>query len=245
MQEELAALEELQKLDLDILELRNELNSVPLAIEETRQNVSHIGEILERERERLRESEEWRQDREKAVELQSDLLNKSKAKLQVARNEKENKAAQREIDIIRKNIQEREKETLDVMEAIEQYRKAIEEHTVEFAELEKHLNATEEEGNERMKEMGLAIGKTEDRRAQLVSRVPDKLLRQYERIHKRLGLALVPVVDGSCTGCNIGLQPQMYNLLQRGNKIFTCPNCFRILVYNKVDNPESGPEGQD
>ncbi len=149
------------------------------------------------------------------------------------------------LDVVRKNIQEREKETLDVMEAIEQYRKAIEEHTEEFAELEKHLKATEEEGNERIKEMEAAISKTEDRRAQLASRVPDKLLRQYERIHKRLGLALVPVVDGSCTGCNIGLQPQMCNLLQRGNKIFTCPNCFRILVYNKVDDPKSGPEEQD
>ncbi len=245
MQEELAALEELQKLDLDILELSNELGAIPLTIEETRENVSHIGEILERERERLRESEEWRRDREKAVDLQSDLLTKSKAKLQLARNEKENKAAQREIDTIRKNIQEREKETLDVMEAIEQYRKAIEEHTVEFSELEKHLKATEEEGNERMREMESAIGSTEERRAQLSSRVPEKLLRQYERIHKRLGLALVPVVEGSCTGCNIGLQPQMYNLLQRGNKIFTCPNCFRILVYKKMEDPESGVEKQD
>ena len=243
VQNDLAALEELQNLDLQNLELRKELEDIPQTIEETRTNVSHIAEILDRERLRLEEAEKWRADREREIALQNELLAKSKAKLQVARNEKENKAAQREIDTIRKNIQEREKEALEVMEAIEQYRVAIDEHNKEFGELEKHLKATEEEGQARIDAVDAKIAETASRRAELASRVPQKLLRQYERIHARLGVALVEVVDGSCTGCNMGLPPQMYNELQRGDKLFKCPQCMRMLVFKKKDEPAEESKG--
>jgi len=136
LKSDLAALEELQSLDLEILEQKNELEEIPRNLEEMRADVDRIRELLERERQRLEEAEQWRIDRETQVVLHNELLNKSKAKLQAARNEKENKAAQREIDSIRKTIQEREEEAIKVMEAIDQYRGAIAEHEQEFSELE-------------------------------------------------------------------------------------------------------------
>lgn len=243
MQEELAALEQLQNLDLENLELRNELERIPHNIEEMRAEVGHVGELLERERQRLAEAEEWRRDREREIEIQNELIAKSKAKLQAARNEKENKAAQREIDTIRRTIQEREKEALEVMEAIESYRSAIEEHTREFSELEEALRVTEEDGHRRMAEVEEALGRTDSLRKELSSHVPERLLRLYERIHQRLGVALVECVAGHCTGCNMELLPQMYIELQRGEKLINCPTCNRILVFKgKVQHT---PESED
>ena len=237
--DELAALKELQKLDLENLELRKSLQDIPINIEAMRQDVANIGDILERENLRLKEAEQWRADREREIELQNDLLKKSKSKQQVARNEKESKAAQREIDTIRKNIQDREKETLEVMEAIEQYRSAIAEHTEEFSELEKHLQATEEEGAAKIREVEERIQKTDSARKILVDKVPTKTFRLYERIHKRIGNALAEAKDERCTGCHIGLLPQLYNDLIRGNKLITCQNCYRILYYTPVETEES------
>jgi predicted nucleic acid-binding Zn-ribbon protein len=231
VQEQLVALEELQNLDLENLNLRNELEEIPKNVEEMRADVARVGEILDRERDRLAEAEEWRRDREREIAIQTELLAKSKAKLQAARNEKENKAAQREIDTIRRTIQEREKEALEVMEASDSYRAAIDEHTKEFGELEEHLRATEEEGRKRMAEVEEALGRTDSRREQLSARVPKRLLSMYERIHKRLGKALVECIAGHCTGCNMELLPQMYIELQRGEKLINCPSCNRILVF--------------
>lgn len=238
MKDELAALEELQLVDLEILELRKELSSIPENLEAMRADVARIGDILEREKSRLEEAEQWRKDREKEIALQNELLGGSKAKLQGARNEKEQKAAQREIDTIRKTIQEREEEALKVMEAMEQYRSAIEEHTGEFGELEKQLKASEEEGRVRMGEIEVKIGETEKRRTDLVDRVPVATLRLYERIHKRLGRAVVEAVDGHCTGCNMEILAQMYNELQAGEKIFQCANCFRILYFKPKEEAD-------
>jgi predicted nucleic acid-binding Zn-ribbon protein len=240
--QDLAALLELQRLDLDNLELRKTFQGIPESIEETRRNVAHIGEILEKERQRVTDAEAWRRERERDVEIQNELLGKSKAKLQAARNEKENKAAQREIDTIRRTIQDREKEVLQVMEAIEQYRVAISDHSLEFAELEAHLKAAEEEGRVRMADVERKIGETGARRAELASHVSSPLLRQYERLHKRIGVAVVEAADGKCTGCHMNLPPQQYNELMRGDKLFTCPQCVRILVYKKATTEEPRPD---
>jgi len=240
--QDLAALLELQRLDLDNLELRKTLQGIPENIEETRRNVAHIGEILEKERQRVTDAEAWRRERERDVEIQSELLGKSKAKLQTARNEKENKAAQREIDTIRRTIQDREKEVLQVMEAIEQYRVAIEDHSREFAELEVHLKAVEDEGSVKMAEVEQKIGETGTQRAELASHVSPPLLRQYERLHQRIGVAVVEAAGGKCTGCHMNLPAQQYNELIRGEKLFTCPACVRILVYRKPTSEEPQPD---
>ena len=231
MKNELAALEELQSLDLEILEHRNELSAIPKNLEAMRADVAHVGELLEREKERLSEAEQWRSEREKEILLHNELLAKSKVKLQAARNEKEHKAAQREIDSIRKTIQEREEEALKVMEASEQYRKAIEEHTKEFGELESQLKASEVEATARMAEIETTIGGTTKNRADLAAVVPTKTLRLYERIHKRIGRAVVHAVKGHCTGCNLDILPQMYNELQKGESIRLCPTCERIIYW--------------
>ena len=233
MKDELSALEELQILDSEILSQSTELTTIPENLQAMREDVAHIGEILEREKERLAEAEQWREDREKDVALQNELLNKSKSKLQTARNEKENKAAQREIDAIRKNIQDREEEAIKLMEAIDQYRAAIDKHATEFAELERQLAETEQEGKARISEIEAIVAKSDDRRAALVKRVPDKTYRLYERIRKRLGAAVVEAEEGHCTGCNMDIRAQMYNELQRGDKIYQCSNCFRILIYKE------------
>ena len=238
MKPELAALEELQTLDLETLEIHNELKSIPENLEAMKGDVDHIASLLQREKERLEEAEAWRQDREKDVSTQNSMLSKSKTKLQSVRNEKEQKAVQREIDTIRKNIQEREDEAIKVLEAIEQYRAAIDNHTSEFAELEKHLTESQEQAATRIADLEAEVAKVSSRRNEITERIPKDMLRLYERIHKRLGRAVVEAIDGYCQGCNMEILPQVYNELQRGDKMYQCANCFRILVFKpKEEEP--------
>jgi predicted nucleic acid-binding Zn-ribbon protein len=231
LKSELDALEELQSLDLETLEVRKELKAIPENLEAMRSEVEHIGSLLEKEKQRLKEAEEWRLERDKDISAQNTLLGKSKNKLQSVRNEKEQKAAQREIETIRKNIQDREEEAIKVMEAVEQYRSAIEDHTREFAELEAHLRASEEESKARMIEVESIIGKGTERRNEIASKISPGTLRLYDRIRKRLGRAVVEAKDGFCLGCNMEILAQTYNELQRCDKIYQCVNCFRILIF--------------
>ena len=234
MQDELVALQDLQSLDLENLELRKRLGAIPGELEALRGDVNRVSELLERERQRLADAEKWRLDREREIALKNELMQKSRTKLQGARNEKESKAAQREIDAIRKSIQDCEQEALEVMEVVEQYRKAITGHAAEFAELELHLQSREREAGEEMAGIEARIEEWEARRAGLAARVPPPILRRYERIQQRLGLAVAEVEGGYCKGCNMELLPQAYIELQRGDKLVQCSNCNRIL-YLRVE----------
>lgn len=229
VQDELVALQDLQRLDLDNLELRRQFNAIPEELDALRGDVSRVGELLERERLRLAEAEKWRADREREIAIKNELMQKSRNKLQGARNEKESKAAQREIDTIRKLIQDCEQEALEVMEVVEQYHKAISVHAAEFAELERHLRDRERIAEEQMAEVGRRLEELEARRGELADRVPAPMLRRYERIQKRLSLAVAEVQGGFCKGCNMELLPQAFIELQRGEELVQCSNCNRIL----------------
>jgi uncharacterized protein len=238
---EVAALNELQALDLEILELRKELEAIPENLKAMEGDVRAVANLLQREKDRLEESEEWRVERERDIGMQNELLAKSKTKQQIARKERELKAAQREVDTIRKNIQEREEETIQLLEAIEQSRNVIEDHSKAFKELEDQLADSQKEGNKRMAEGEAKIGKTASRRKELADCVPRQTLSLYERIHKRLGRAVVEAVEGKCTGCNLGILPQMYIEIQRGEKVFQCSNCYRILFFEPKEEPDVNP----
>jgi hypothetical protein len=56
----------------------------------------------------------------------------------------------------------------------------------------------------------------------------------------RRGLALAPVSNGTCRGCNMNIPPQLFNVLQRGTTIETCPYCHRIIYWDELmKDPEA------
>jgi len=232
VQQDIAFLLQLQDLDLKTRDIRNELENIPRHIEEIRQNVETVRTILQKETDRLTEAESWHRRKEADIALQNDLMNKSRIKLQGARNEKESKAAQREIDTIKKNISDQEKELIELLEAIEHYRTAIAEHQKEFSELESHLEESRREGDTRMTQIRESLVSADAERKALTVQINPASLRFYERIYRRLVPAVVKTSEPTCAGCNFEIRPQVMLELMRGDTLITCQNCVRILVYD-------------
>lgn len=62
-------------------------------------------------------------------------------------------------------------------------------------------------------------------------------LSQYDEIAKiRAGRAVAAAAAGMCQACSLSFPPQLFNDLQRNEKIQTCPNCGRILYWR--DHPD-------
>jgi predicted nucleic acid-binding Zn-ribbon protein len=61
--------------------------------------------------------------------------------------------------------------------------------------------------------------------------IDPQLLKKYLIIKEQHqgGLAVVPVKDAVCYGCNVNLPPQLYNELFRCDSLKFCPNCHRII----------------
>ena len=64
-------------------------------------------------------------------------------------------------------------------------------------------------------------------------RLPPDLLALYHRIRDRKpdGIAVAEVRSAVCGGCYVNIPPQMYNEMQRQDRLKNCPNCDRIIFW--------------
>ena len=63
------------------------------------------------------------------------------------------------------------------------------------------------------------MGELESERKRLVELCDNSLVSRYERIRKqRGGVAVVPVIGGTCKGCQRNIPPQMANNLLTGER---------------------------
>ncbi len=57
-------------------------------------------------------------------------------------------------------------------------------------------------------------------------------LSRYEKIlNNKNGIAVVPVIDTACSGCQMKLNPQMINLVKMQDRLVECDMCSRILYF--------------
>jgi predicted nucleic acid-binding Zn-ribbon protein len=72
-------------------------------------------------------------------------------------------------------------------------------------------------------------------RGSITGRLQPAVLKKYEYIRaRRDGIGLVVLAEGTCQGCHMQLPAQMYNELQRGDRIEVCPSCQRILFFERL-----------
>lgn len=72
------------------------------------------------------------------------------------------------------------------------------------------------------------------RRADLAQTVRPDLLKRYEDTARtKGGLAVTAASAGLCLACRLSFPPQVYNELQRNEKISVCPNCGRLIYWRE------------
>jgi len=86
------------------------------------------------------------------------------------------------------------------------------------------------------------LAKGREERERIASQVEPEVLRRYGAIRMRRGLAVVAVSEGTCLGCHMNIPPQLYNQLQRTDTILTCPQCYRIIYWDRLmEEPKAEP----
>ena len=62
--------------------------------------------------------------------------------------------------------------------------------------------------------------------------IPERDLAEFHRlVEKKAGLAIVKVVNGSCSACHMKIRPHAVQTLKAGLEIITCDRCKRLLYW--------------
>lgn len=174
----------------------------------------------------------------KKLDIELAALNQELAKfqkqMQVIKTNKEYDALTNEIVNRKLKISSTEEEILkiltnidDLKEKIKEYKEKLEEvnknNTTQLAYLRKELNSIEDK-----------IKIKEGERKNLTVRIDKRLLSTYERVRRGRGdQVVVTIKKRACTGCYKGIPPQKIQEIRKGEQIFTCDNCGRILIWTE------------
>ncbi len=154
------------------------------------------------------------------------------SKMMQVQTGREQTALLKEIEDAKKNVKENEEKMITLMEDTEKL-KAQSEEEQNLLKGEKKLVAEETEnvrGNIEKINKGKKA-KVADRSRQ-AKKIKNNTLRKYNTLRdRRNGLAVVNVVSGVCQGCFMAIPPQKFNMLLRGDVMFDCPTCQRIMYY--------------
>jgi predicted nucleic acid-binding Zn-ribbon protein len=230
LRDNLKALEELQKIDIEMHELRLELEKIPARKAEIDAEIAQARRAYDGEKERLEANDRERRQIETLLSMERDKVKKWEGRLGEIRTPREYAALSREIDIAKKTNETQQIQLKELAASSAEIQKGLEAQGEVLAEREEVAQAALETINRQSAELSKRLSDLEARRGDAAKQVEPGLLSKYEHIkRRRAGIAVAAVVGNTCQGCHRNIPPQLGIILQRADSIESCPNCHRII----------------
>jgi predicted nucleic acid-binding Zn-ribbon protein len=236
--EKLKALEALQQVDLKIRDFSAEAEKHPARLRQIEAERNQAKALLDAARGRLADNERARRQNEQLLQLEKEKVRKWESRLNELKTPREYAALARELDIAKKTNQTADEEIKRLAGEYGDVRKQVEAAEQVLAEKEAVIAREGAEIKGVLDGLQGRMAELEAERKRFLELCDRSLVSKYERIRKqRGGIAVVPVVAGTCKGCQRNVPPQMANNLLTGNEILTCPSCHRFIY--AAEEPEA------
>jgi predicted nucleic acid-binding Zn-ribbon protein len=222
----------IQDIDTRFDAIQREKQGIPKEIEKLKGDLDLSKRAMEQDLSTLEELRKARRDVERELEEIEPRFKKSKLRLNEVKSNKEYQAILKEIEELKELVSQKEEMVLRCMEEMEVQEKECATNNLRWEESQREFQNKEQEFSQRMRELDEELQSLSGRRSELSQQVDQDLLRRYNslRMHLR-GQVVVPVIEFVCQGCHLGIPPQQYNDLIRGDSLQSCHNCNRIIYW--------------
>ena len=238
MNKQLEQVIRIQAIDKGIGKLEERIRKIPEAINKLYTECNSAKEQIESVKKEIETENKQKKALEIEVENEKGHLSKTKAKLTDVKTNKEYTALLTEIDNIGIKINKLEDNELELMELVEDKQKGIPHKEVELKEEERKFAEVKQEKEAELERLEKELEQEKEARNTITSTLDDDALHQYNNIAEVRGEgAVVKLIDDICQGCHMEVPPQFAIEVRKSEEIHTCPQCGRILWFEKIPQP--------
>ncbi len=227
-------LNELKTIDDHIKQLTVKKISKPRLLMETRQKLTVVENKLKSKTEQLELENRRKKQLSDIVSQEKEKLAKSEQKLASVKNNKEYQAVQKEITQFKKNIKNLEEQEKNRIEALAIIEKEFQEIESEFNSVNKEHESVLIKVKDEINSIERDLNDAKEKRNKSLSSLPEELKKRYTKIYENKdGIGISVIQENRCSVCNIALPRQLCNDILKGDRVFHCPSCQRVIIYIK------------
>jgi predicted nucleic acid-binding Zn-ribbon protein len=231
MKEQIYMLVKLQEIETEIGNIKSIINDSHRKLETLDAGVVEFERTIEEQEAIIEELKKKYRDYESDTRIHLDREKKTQAKLRSVKTNREYQSLLKEIEEEKAKNSKIEDKMIECLDRMDEIEKNIAKKKDEYVQVS-HSVMNEKEKIKQESEQGkLKLSKLDKDRENVSRMIDPELLKKYLIIKKQNpgSLAVVPVKNALCHGCNVNLPPQLYNELFLGDSLKFCPNCQRII----------------
>ena len=220
---------DLQQIDLNIQKEQEALDEINSQLGENEALLKARTELIA-EQEHLAEIEKQQRDLEWEIEDLRGSIAKLNDKLYdgKTKNPKELVSLEKEKEIFKAKLRQKEDDLLDLMAEIETAQDKIKIGSERLKKLEVEWQREQENLTQSQAKVKSRLSDLSQKRQALISEIAPQTLELYDSVKLRKGQAVVRVAQGRCHGCHLNLSMNEWQRARAG-ALIQCSSCGRIL----------------
>jgi hypothetical protein len=241
MQETIANLVKLQAVELERTRLNAELKKLPVEISTAVAALAAAEKQAANATAALAQEEKLRVQLEAEVDTHRKKAAKFKAQLDVVTNAAQAAAVEHEVQFVTSEADRLETEAFESLERSEAQEAALAAAKAAIAERQANLATIQASVASRADEYKAGLVELESRRTALRPLIDETVLARFDRIVSTRGSGIAKAENQQCSGCRMGVRPQMWNQLREG-ELLNCDSCGRMLYWDSALAPAAAED---
>lgn len=234
IKEQVVILVKFQKIETEICKLKLTLSDVAKKYDALDAELVEFKQSIDNERSLFDDLKKQYRSYESDVQMKFEQVKKSQANLMSIKTNKEYQLLLKQIDELNVKNAQTEDEMLEFLDRMDKAENNIAARKNEYSMLENRIMSDKEIVKQQSEHENKRLAQLEMDFNDVAGSITPELLKKYEMVKtQKDGIAIVPVNDAVCDGCNMNIPPQMYNELQRCDSLMFCPNCQRMIYWRQ------------
>ena len=236
MKDQIEILVSLQQIELESSSVKTHLCSISKRLDLLINSQNELKQRITDETVKIEETKKQYRSYESDIKQNQAMIKRSQERLNSIKNNREYQALLKEIEELKRTNAATEELMIDCLNLIDDTeKKTAAEHEAlqlvqnDILQEQQVVSVETENAGKRLKEL-------DQERPKMSCKIEADVLKLFQKVQSQQvrGNAVVPVQDAVCHGCYVNIPPQMYNELQRCDKLRMCPNCQRIIYWKQT-----------